>query len=230
LVMSSSTTTIIPVVYSKQRQSSGIPSSSEPYSVIEHGNGCRTIEYKFDLFDYEPEDILVLLDDFGTLKIRAQRSPYYEFKREYNLGANVDTKLIRNTLDSRGLLEIAIYVSPRRTGGPGDYDSSSSLISFDLNGYRPENVNVRVNNRGLLKVNAYHVDTAHGNRINREYFRQYQLPSNVNPDLVRAKMNEQQILTIELPPPTSGGYYTTTRDYYRPPFMAAPGFCFCNIL
>ena len=233
--------TIIPVVYTqhpseKHRLRSPAPSSRH-YSVQDHGKGYRTYTYEFDLLDYEPEQINVLLDDHGTLRIRAHRPPRQEFRREYNLGGtDVETTLVRNTIDSRGRLRVDIDVRPRRH----DFSvNPNDALTFDLQGYRPENITVRINRHGLLKINAEHLDNSSGNHINREYYRQYQLPSNVDPDQVRARMDANQILTIELPPPSSSRNYTKREQWVpvyernHPPFYGTGpygGYCCCNLM
>jgi HSP20 family molecular chaperone IbpA len=229
--------TIIPVVYTQHPSQKNRVNSTNHYSVQDHGQGYRTYSYEFDLYDYEPEQITVLLDDYGSLRIRAHRPPCHEFRREYNLGgSNVETTLVRNTIDTHGRLRVDIDVRPRRY----DFQSiNNNILTFDLQGYRPENVTVRINRNGLLKVNGQHLDNTIGNNINREYFRQYQLPSNINPDLVRARMDENQILTIELPQPSSTRNYTN-REYwapvyernYPPYYGGGPSgaYCCCNIM
>jgi HSP20 family molecular chaperone IbpA len=237
------TSTIIPVVYTQQsseknRLGSPNTSSSNRYSVQDHGHGYRTYSYEFDLYDYEPEQITVFLDDYGTLRIRASRSPCREFRREYNLGGpNVETTLVRNTIDTHGRLRVDIDVRPRR------YDlqtiNPNNILTFDLQGYRPENVTVRINRNGLLKISGHHIDKTFENNINREYFREYQLPSNIDPDQVRARMDDNQILVIQLPPPSSTKNYTK-REYWAPvydrnypPFYGAGpygGYCCCNLM
>ena len=235
--------TIIPVVYTQQRSEKNLlassnPSSSNRYSVQDHGHGYRTYSYEFDLYDYEPEQINVILDDYGTLRIRASRGPCREFRREYNLGGpNVETTLVRNTIDNQGHLRVEIDVRPRRS----DLQriQNNNILTFDLQGYRPEHITVRINRNGLLKVSGKHIDTAFENNINRQYYREYQLPSNIDPDQVRARIDENQILVIELPPPSSTSYYTN-RDYWTPaygrsypPFYGTGpggGYCCCNLM
>lgn len=232
--------TIIPVVYNQESSEKNRLGSSNPtsnrYSVQDHGQGYRTYSYEFDLYDYEAEEITVFLDDSGTLRVRAFRPPCREFKREYNLGgSSVDTTLIRNTLDNRGRLRVDVDVRPRRYDfQSNNNNNNNNILTFDLQGYRPENVTVRINRNGLLKVSGQHIDNTFGNHINREYFRQYQLPSNIDPDRVRARMDGNQILTIELPPPSSSRHYWEPvygRSY--PPFYGtAPygGYCCCNLM
>lgn len=232
--------TIIPVDYTQRASEKcrlrSPPISSQNYSIQEHGQGHRTFSYEFDLPDYEPEEITVLLDDFGTLRIRAHRPPCREFKREYNLGTDVEAKLVRNTLDNRGRLRVDIDVRPRRH----DLQSpnTNDIYKFDLQGYRPENVTVRVNRHGILKINAQHFDNSAGNHINREYYQRVPLPSNINPDQVRARMDGNQILTIELPPPSSRNltkreYWTPVYERNHPPFYGSGPYgtyCCCNLM
>ena len=232
--------TIIPIVYnrhsSEQNRSKSSIFSSNRYSVQEHGPDYRTYSYEFDLVDYEPEQITVLLDDCGTLRIRAHRPPCHEFKREYNLGGpNVQTTLVRNTIDTRGHLRVDIDVRPRRHTS----QKIDNKLTFDLYGYEPENVNVRIDRNGLLKISGQHIDNTFGNNINREYYKQYQLPSNIDPDGVRARMDENRILTIELPQPLSSRSYTKGdcwKPVYQrdnPPFygsMPYGTYCCCNII
>ncbi|CAF1028884.1 unnamed protein product [Adineta steineri] len=230
--------TIIPVVYTQHSSNKNhIRSPSHNYSIQDHGKGCRTYSYEFDLLDYEPEQITVILDDYGTLRIRAHRPPCREFKREYNLGGpDVETTIVRNTIDNRGLLRVDIEVRPRRH----DLQTNNNdILTFDLQGYKPEHVTVRINRNGLLKINGQHIDNTFGNHINREYYRQYQLPSNIDPDQVHARMDANQILTIQLPSPSHSKNYTQ-REYwvpvrernYPPYYGAGPNgayYC-CNIM
>ena len=241
-----SSSTIIPVVYTqhpadKYRLGSPLAAAaaaSNRYSVQDHGQGYRTYSYEFDLIEYEPEQIDVLLDNCGTLRIRAHRPPFHEFRREYNLGgSNVETTLVRNTIDTRGHLRVDIDVRPRRP----DFGASpgTTSLTFDLQGYRPENVTVRINRDGLLKINGQHHDQTFGNHINREYYRQYQLPSNVDPDQVRARMDANQILIIDLPTGSPTRHYTKG-EYWVPVYErshpgcygTAPyaGYCCCNLM
>ena len=73
-------------------------------------------------------------------------------------------------------------------------------ITFDLNGYKPEDVNIKVTDN-TLKVQAVHIDNSRGNQIHREYSRSYILPEWVNPELLRARMSDNGTLTVEVPLP-----------------------------
>jgi HSP20 family molecular chaperone IbpA len=187
--------TLIPIIDDKNR----FLKSPNRYSIHDFGQGYRTYSYEFDLVDYEPEQITVLLDNNGRLRIRARRPPCHEFRREYNLGGpNIETRLVRNTMDTFGHVRVDVEARPRQN------DTSSidnNILTFDLQGYRPKNITVRINEHGLLKITAQHTDDVIGHRINREYYRQYQLPEYMNRDHIRAKLDENQILTIQLPQP-----------------------------
>ena len=216
--------TLIPVCNDKKLHPSSSRLLSNRYSIFDHGQGTRTYSYEFDLAHYEPEQITVLLDDSGRLRIRASRSPCQEFKREYHLGGpTVETRLVRNTLDPQGRLRVDIDVQPRREDSP---PTTSQILTFDLQGYQPKHVNIRVNEHGMLKITAQHHDNRFEHHIDREYYRQYQLAKDIHPDQVRAKMDENQILTIVLPKSLIDGK-DTWGPYNETPY---PNTCFCNLM
>ncbi|UJR25615.1 hypothetical protein I4U23_006967 [Adineta vaga] len=190
--------------------------STNRYSIHDYGQGYRIYSYEFDLIGYEPEQITVLLDTNGRLRIRASRFLCQEFRREYNLGGpNLESKLIRNTIDSYGRLCVDVEVRPRQNNF-SSYDNN--ILTFDLHGYRPKNITVRIDEHGLLKVTAQHTDDTIGHRVNKEYYRQHQLPKHINRDEIRARLDENQILTIELPQPlqrrTSSWQPFSNKDTY----------------
>lgn len=173
--------------------------SSNRYSIHDYGQGYRTYSYEFDLFEYEPEQITVLVDNHGRLRIRARRPFCHEFRRDYDLGGpGLQTRLVRNTIDTRGRLRVDVDVQPRPYD-PSIIEQNNNILTFDLHGYRPKNISVRIDEKGLLKVSAQHTDESLGHQINREYYRQYQLPKHINPDQIRARIDDHQVLTIELP-------------------------------
>lgn len=186
--------TLIPLINDKN----DFFQSSNRHSIHDFGQGYRIYTYEFDLIDYEPEQITVLLDKYGRLRIRAYRPLCHEFRRQYNLGSpDVETRLVRNTIDTHGRLRIDVNVYPRPLNT--STINNNNNLTFDLQGYQSKNVNIRINENGLLKVNAQHTDEQVGHRINREYYRQYQLPKNINPGQIRARIDDNQLLTIELP-------------------------------
>lgn len=231
--------TIIPVQYggtttnTSSNLFSSPKSSKNSYSVQEHGQGHRTFSYEFDLYDYEPEEITVLVDDYGTLRIRAYRPPCREFKCEYNLGGpNMETTLVRNTLNTQGRLRVEVDVRPKANISQS---LTTPIITENLQGYLPGNVTVKLNHHGLLKISAQHFDDTAGNSINRQFYRQYQLPSNIRPDQIRARLDDNQILTIDVPNSSTNQreYWVPVRERnYSPFYGSGPNgaYCCCNLM
>ncbi|CAF1133953.1 unnamed protein product, partial [Didymodactylos carnosus] len=122
---------------------------------------------------------------------------------------------LTNTFGSDGILSIQIPVRDYRPPptriqsnqvNPGNENDSYSLgdqqlkLTFDLSGYKPEDVNVTVN-ENVLEVRAKHIDNTRGKKIKRKYFRQYNLPDSADINNLRAKMSEDGTLTVEVPIP-----------------------------
>ncbi|CAF2314619.1 unnamed protein product [Rotaria sp. Silwood2] len=228
------TSALIPISHNKNYFLQSSKSSSNRYSIHDHGHGYRTYSYEFDLNNYEPEQITVLLDNNGKLHIHAHRSLCHEFRREYNLGGpNIEARLVRNTIDTYGRLRIDVDVQPRPYDIPLMHNN---ILTFDLHGYRPKNVAIRINEDGLLKINAQHYDNTSEHCISREYYRQYQLPKHINPHQIHAKLDENQILTIELlqslsrrSPPWEPYYNKNDSQAYRKgPY--GNSCCCCNLM
>lgn len=177
-------------------------SSTYQYSIHDHGQGYRTYSFELNLKKYEPEQINVLIDKSGKLRIHAKRSVCHRFRRSYYLGGpSIEARLIRNTIDMHGRLRVDVEVRPRQHDSLSiNHDKNHDrILTFDLRGYRPKNVTVRVDDNGLLKVYAQHNDDTTEHGVSKEYYRQYQLPKTINPDHIRARLDENQILTIRLP-------------------------------
>ena len=80
-------------------------------------------------------------------------------------------------------------------------DGKELRLTFDLTGYKPEDLSIKVIDNNTLKIHAVHIDNTRGNQIHREYTRQYQLPDWVQPEYLRARMSENGTLTVEVPVP-----------------------------
>ena len=80
-------------------------------------------------------------------------------------------------------------------------DGKELKLTFDLTGYKPEDLSIKVIDNNTLKVHAVHIDNSRGNQIHREYTRQYILPDWVQPELLRARMSDNGTLTVEIPLP-----------------------------
>lgn len=80
-------------------------------------------------------------------------------------------------------------------------DGKDLRLTFDLAGYKPEDLGIKVIDNNTLKIHAVHIDNTRGNQIHREYTRSYQLPDWVQPELLRARMSDNGTLTVEVPMP-----------------------------
>ncbi|CAF1184443.1 unnamed protein product [Rotaria magnacalcarata] len=194
-------------------------------STIDRNDGTKLVTYKFNLSEFLPEDIAIQIND-TMLKVSALRqerdgrgASHREFKREIGLPDGADAKKLTNTLSADGILTIQIPVRdirppltptlqtqqfnlPTSIGTNDSYSVADQQLklTFDLSGYKPDDVSVKVNDN-VLKVQAVHIDNTRGNQINREYMREYVLPEWVDVNNLRAKMSEDSTLTVELPIP-----------------------------
>ncbi|UJR26619.1 hypothetical protein I4U23_007938 [Adineta vaga] len=185
----------------------------------------KNVTHTFDLHQFAPEDIAIQVNDtvLKVTAIKQQRdghsSTHQEFRREIGLPDGADPKNLTNTLNGDGILTIQIPVrdyrpplTPTYQTQPFNVSTTSNSnnaysgrdqqlkLTFDLSGYKPDDVSVKVNDN-VLKVQAVHVDNTHGNQISREYMREYVLPDGVDADNLRAKMSEDSTLTVEVPIP-----------------------------
>jgi len=73
-------------------------------------------------------------------------------------------------------------------------------INLDLNGFKPENVNVNLNGRLLtIKAHMDHTSEDGSQRIKQEISREYTLPDNLELDKLRSLFSEDGMLRIEAP-------------------------------
>ena len=73
-------------------------------------------------------------------------------------------------------------------------------INLDLNGFKPQNVNVNLNGRLLtIKAHMDHSSEDGSQRIKQEISRQYTLPDNLELDKLRSLFSEDGMLSIEAP-------------------------------
>ncbi|CAF1300097.1 unnamed protein product [Rotaria sp. Silwood1] len=221
----SSTSSASTLVGGNNNQSSGTFATVTSRQNYSTNDGIKNVTYKFDLNQFAPEDIAIQVND-TMLKVTAvkqqrdgRNSTHHEFRREIGLPDGADPKNLTNTLSADGVLTIEIPVRDYRppltptyqsqqynlptninTNDSYSFGDQQLKLTFDLSGYKPDDVSVKVNDN-VLKVQASHVDNTAGNQINREYMREYVLPDWVDVDNLRAKMSEDSTLTIEAPIP-----------------------------
>ncbi|CAF3322663.1 unnamed protein product [Rotaria socialis] len=210
-------------ISNNNNQSSATFISTKNYSTNDRNDGAKNVTYTFDLNQFAPEDISIQVND-TMLKVAAVKqerdgrgSTHREFRREIGLPDGADPKNLTNTLSNDGILTINIPVRDYRPpltptyqtqqfNLPTNINTKDSCavadqqlkLTFDLNGYKPDDVTVKVNDN-VLKVQASHVENSGSNQINREYMREYVLPDWIDVDNLRAKMSEDSTLTVEAP-------------------------------
>jgi HSP20 family molecular chaperone IbpA len=171
----SSTSTIIgnqasPVTFST------ITSRPE-FSNSDRNDGTKNVTYKFNLSEFAPEDIAIQVND-TMLKVSALRqerdgrnTSHREFKREIGLPDGADAKKLTNTLSADGILTIQIPVRdyrppltpthqsqhfnlPTNVGTNDSYSIGDQQLklTFDLSGYKPDDVSVKVNDNVLKGI------------------------------------------------------------------------------
>lgn len=145
--------------------------------------------------------IEIPVQDNSSLK--PQFSPSGFNKQFSNLSISNNNNNNNNSNTSTILLDTANRL---QSSSPSDVNERVNIgdkelkITFDLTGYKPEDVNIKVTDN-TLKVHAIHIDNSRGNQIHREYSRSYILPEWVNPELLRARMSDNGTLTVEVPLP-----------------------------
>jgi HSP20 family molecular chaperone IbpA len=76
-------------------------------------------------------------------------------------------------------------------------------LEFNVQNFRPEEVQVKILGSNILQVRAEHEEkTDDGNFQRRLYVRQYSLPSGVDVEHVKPTLTKDGVLTIEAPAPT----------------------------
>ncbi|XP_033113437.1 uncharacterized protein LOC117114019 [Anneissia japonica] len=79
------------------------------------------------------------------------------------------------------------------------YDNRSFQATMDLSEYSPQEIQVKVKDR-TVTVNANHREANNqGGFTQRSYSRQYTLPDDVNPNMVKCFINEKGELAVEAP-------------------------------
>jgi HSP20 family molecular chaperone IbpA len=149
--------------------------SRPEFSNTDRNDGTKNVTYKFNLSEFAPEDIAIQVND-TMLKVSALRqerdgrgSSHREFKREIGLPDGAEAKKLTNTLSADGILTIQIPVRdyrppltpthqssqqfnlPTNLGGNDTYavGDQQLKLTFDLSGYKPDDVNVKVNDHVL---------------------------------------------------------------------------------
>ncbi|XP_022080653.1 heat shock protein beta-2-like [Acanthaster planci] len=88
---------------------------------------------------------------------------------------------------------------PARQSSRVECDEHRFMVTLDVSEYRPEDVEVKVKDNKL----TVHAEQREGNTatgyVQREYYRQYTLPEDVDISRVKCYLSEKKILTVEIP-------------------------------
>jgi len=82
-----------------------------------------------------------------------------------------------------------------------DTDDGKCLkLRFDVSQYAPDEIHVKtIDNK--LQVHAKHEEKSENRSVYREYNREFLLPKDANPELIRSSLSKDGILTVEAPLP-----------------------------
>ncbi|XP_033633256.1 alpha-crystallin A chain-like [Asterias rubens] len=88
---------------------------------------------------------------------------------------------------------------PARQSSRVECDEHRFMVTLDVSQYRPEDIEVKVKDNKL----TVHAEQREGNTasgyVQREYYRQYTLPEDVDISLVKCSLSESRVLTVEVP-------------------------------
>ncbi|XP_071479949.1 uncharacterized protein [Diadema antillarum] len=80
-----------------------------------------------------------------------------------------------------------------------EYDSQRFQVTLDVSSYKPEDIEVKIKDNKLTVRAEHREGTPEGGFVQREYYRQYTLPDDVDLRLVKSYLSEKGILTLEAP-------------------------------
>lgn len=92
-----------------------------------------------------------------------------------------------------------VIANSERQASRVEYDNQKFSVTLDVSQYRPEDIEVKVKDNKLT-VRAEHKEgTAETGYVQREYFRQYTLPEDVDIRQVRSYLSEDGMLSLDAP-------------------------------
>lgn len=172
---------------------------------------------QLDVTHYKPEEVSCKVEN-GKVLVSGkhyQENEYgyeaSEFHRSYNLPEGVDPMSVKSRISQDGILQIeaskqqpkAITLDPAL--GVDETDDTKMSLKFNLAGYKPEEVNVRVKGNELM-VAAEHKMEEEGHFTHRQFKRRISLPSEVDVNTLVSKFGKDGVLSIEAdkkPPPST---------------------------
>ena len=196
-----------------------------------HGSQKR-FQVGFDVSQFKPEEISVRTEN-NKLIVNAKheeksagRNISRQFSRQVDIPSHVDPNKLACTYTQDGVLQIEAPVpAPQYNAireNAADFQRSRSLTEQDGSQklkmvvdvgkeYRPEEVLVKTVDNKLV-VSARHEEKSAGRSSTKQFSREFDLPSNVDPNQVTATLTEEGKLVVEAPLSNySKGSYTAPR-------------------
>ena len=163
---------------------------------------------QLDVSHYKPEEVSCKVENGKVLvwgKHYAENEYGYEsseFHRSYNLPEEVDPLTVKSRISQDGVLQIeackqqpkALTLDPAL--GIDETDDTKMSLKFNLAGYKPEEVNVRVKGNELM-VAAEHKMEEEGHFTHRQFKRRISLPSEVDVNTLVSRFGKDGVLSIE---------------------------------
>ena len=170
---------------------------------------------QLDVSHYKPEEVSCKVENGQVLvsgKHYAENEYGYEaseFHRSYSLPEGTDPLSVKSRISQDGVLQIeASKQQPKPLAldpalGVDETDDTKLSLKFNLAGYKPEEVNVRVKGNELM-VAAEHKVEEDGHFTHRQFKRRISLPTEVDVNTLVSKFGKDGVLSIhadkKLPP------------------------------
>lgn len=163
---------------------------------------------QLDVSHYRPEEVSCKVENGKILvsgKHYAENEYGYEaseFHRSYSLPEGVDPSSVKSRISQDGILQIeASKQQPKLLTldpavGVDETDDTKMLLKFNLAGYKPEEVNVRVKGNELM-VAAEHKMEEEGHFTHRQFKRRISLPAEVDVNSLVSKFGKDGTLSIQ---------------------------------
>lgn len=195
----------------------GNPSNAQQRQLLRSRSrdGTKLLIAQLDVNHYKPEEVSCKVENGKVLvsgKHYAENEYGYEaseFHRSYNLPEGTDPTSVKSRISQDGILQVeACKQQPKSlaldpTLGIDETDDSKMSLKFDLTGFKPEEINVRVKGSELM-VSAEHKLEEEGHFTHRQFKRRISLPSEVDVNTLASKFGKDGVLTIladrKLPP------------------------------
>ncbi|XP_028409709.1 heat shock protein beta-1-like isoform X2 [Dendronephthya gigantea] len=169
---------------------------------------------QLDVSHYKPEEVSCKVENGKVLvsgKHYAENEYGYdasEFHRSYSLPEDTDPLSVKSRISQDGVLQIEAMkkcklLSRDPALGVDETDDTKLSLKFNLAGYKPEEVNVRVKGKELM-VSAEHKMEEEGHFTHRQFRRRISLPTEVDVNSLISRFGKDGVLSIEAnkkPPP-----------------------------